>query len=56
LTFTADFFNHDNFANPTPGYTSPATFGVITATHVPPNRTASSRWIELGLRLDFQPI
>jgi len=56
LTFTADFFNifnHDNFANPVPSYTNPATFGVITATYVPPNRTASSRWIEMGLRLDF---
>jgi hypothetical protein len=56
LGFSADFFNifnHENFANPTINVTSPATFGVITATYTPPNRTNSARWIELGLRLDF---
>jgi len=54
--FSADFFNifnHENFANPTTSFTSPATFGVITATYTPPNRTNSARWIEMGLRLDF---
>ena len=61
LGFSADFFNifnHENFQNPgsTAGqlsYTSPATFGDITSTYTPPNRTNSARWIELGLRLDF---
>ena len=56
LGFSADFFNifnHENFANPTTTVTSPATFGVITATYTPPNRTNSARWIEMGLRLDF---
>ncbi len=56
LGFSADFFNifnHENFNNPSLSFTSPATFGVITSTYVPPNRTASSRWIEMGLRLDF---
>ncbi len=56
LDFSADFFNifnHENFANPTTTFTSPATFGVITSTYTPPNRTNSARWIELGLRLDF---
>jgi hypothetical protein len=54
--FSADFFNifnHENFANPSTSYTSPATFGVITATYTPPNRTNAGRWIEMGLRLDF---
>jgi hypothetical protein len=56
LTFSADFFNvfnHENFSNPTLSYSSPATFGVITSTYTPPNRTNSARWIELGLRIDF---
>ena len=56
LGFSADFFNifnHENFANPTINVTSPATFGVITSTYTPPNRTNSARWIEMGLRLDF---
>jgi len=56
LGFSADFFNifnKHNFANPTISVTSPATFGVITSTYTPPNRTNSARWIEMGLRLDF---
>jgi hypothetical protein len=56
LEFSADFFNifnHQNFANPSTSFTSPATFGVITATYTPPNRTNAARWIEMGLRLDF---
>jgi len=54
--FSADFFNifnHENFANPSTAFTSPATFGVITATYTPPNRTNAGRWIEMGLRVDF---
>jgi hypothetical protein len=56
LGFSADFFNifnHENFSNPSLSITSPATFGVITSTYTPPNRTNSARWIEMGLRLDF---
>ncbi len=56
LGFSADFFNifnHENFNNPSLTFTSPATFGVITSTYTPPNRTISARWIEMGLRLDF---
>jgi hypothetical protein len=56
VEFSADFFNifnHQNFANPSTSFTSPATFGVITATYTPPNRTNAARWIEMGLRLDF---
>jgi hypothetical protein len=56
LEYSADFFNifnHQNFANPALTYTNPATFGVITSTFTPPNRTNAARWIEMGLRLDF---
>ncbi len=56
LGYSADFFNifnHQNFANPSLTYTSPSTFGVITGTFTPPNRTNAARWIEMGLRLDF---
>jgi hypothetical protein len=56
VEFSADFFNifnHQNFANPSTTFTSPATFGVITATYTPPNRTNAARWIEMGLRFDF---
>jgi hypothetical protein len=56
LGFSADLFNvfnHQNFTTPTLTYSSPATFGVITTTYTPPNRTNAARWIELGLRLDF---
>jgi len=56
LGFSADFFNlfnHENFANPSLSYTSPSSFGVITGTYTPPNRTNAARWIEMGLRLDF---
>ncbi len=56
LGFSADFFNifnHENFANPSTSFSTPATFGVITATYTPPNRTNAGRWIEMGLRLDF---
>ena len=56
LGYSADFFNifnHENFANPTLSYTSPSSFGVITGTYTPPNRTNAARWIEMGLRVDF---
>jgi len=56
LLFSADFFNvfnHHNFTNPGLSYTSPTSFGVITSTYTPPNRTNSARWIELGMRFEF---
>ncbi len=56
LGFSADFFNvfnHHNFNTPGLSYTSPTSFGVITSTNTPPNRSNSARWIQLGLRLDF---
>jgi len=56
LGFSADFFNifnHENFSTPTLTYASPATFGEVTSSLTPPNRTNSARWIEMGLRLDF---
>jgi hypothetical protein len=56
LGFSADFFNvfnHENFSNPSLSFASPASFGTITSTYTPPNRTNSARWIEMGLRLDF---
>ena len=56
LGYSADFFNifnHQNFANPSLTFSSPSTFGVITSTFTPPNRTNAARWIEMSLRLDF---
>ena len=54
--FSADFFNitnHVDFANPTLDVNNRAAFGVITTQFVPANRTAGSRWIQLGLRVEF---
>jgi putative hemolysin len=56
VTFLADFFNIFNkvdFANPNLDLNDRGSFGVITAQFVPPSRTAGSRWIQLGLRIDF---
>jgi hypothetical protein len=56
LTFTGDLFNafnHPNFSTPSPSLTNPASFGVISGTVTPPNRTVGARWIEFGMRLDF---
>lgn len=56
MEFSADFFNifnHENFSTPSLSYSSPASFGVITGTYTPPNRSSSARWIEMGLRLEF---
>lgn len=56
LRFSADFFNlfnHVTFAPPSLDLTNPRAFGVITSQYVPPDRTSGSRWIQLGLRLDF---
>jgi hypothetical protein len=56
LGFSSDFFNvfnYHNFSTPGLSYTSPTSFGVITSTYTPANRTNSARWIEMGLRVDF---
>ena len=56
LGFSADFFNlfnHHNYNTPSLSYTNPTSFGVITSTFTPPNRTNSARWIQMGMRLDF---
>ena len=53
---TFDFFNlfnHPNFRNPTLNFQQPGTFGVVTSSFIPPNRTNGARWIQIGLRLDF---
>jgi hypothetical protein len=54
--FSVEFFNllnHPNFSTPSLSLTSPESFGVISSTLVPPDRTQSSRWIELTFRLEF---
>jgi hypothetical protein len=57
LDFSAQFlniFNHVNFADPSSLTSSnPASFGVLTSQFVPANRSAGSRWIELGFRIEF---
>jgi hypothetical protein len=46
-------FNHPLFSNPTLDLTNPRGFGVVTQQNVPTRRESSSRWIQLGLRLEF---
>ena len=56
VTFLFDMFNAFNnvmFANPTLDLNNPRAFGVITSQFVPPDRTAGSRWIQFGLRIEF---
>jgi carboxypeptidase family protein len=56
LVFSADFFNifnHVNFLDPSFDTTNPATFGVINTQLVPADRIQGSRWIQLGLRVNF---
>ncbi|TAN21920.1 MAG: carboxypeptidase regulatory-like domain-containing protein [Acidobacteria bacterium] len=56
LALSVDFFNALNNVNfETPGLSlfSPRNFGAITNQFVPANRTAGSRWIELGARFTF---
>jgi len=56
LEISADFFNafnHPDFLNPSLDLTNQPTFGVVSSTLVPANRNTSSRWIQLGLRVDF---
>ena len=53
---SADFFNafnHPDFLNPSLDLTNQPTFGVVSSTLVPANRNSSSRWIQLGLRVNF---
>jgi len=53
---SADFFNafnHPDFLNPSLDLTNQPTFGVVSSTLVPANRNTSSRWIQLGLRVNF---
>lgn len=54
--FSLDFFNvfnHTTFSNPSLELTNPRGFGVVTQQHVPTRRESSSRWIQIGLRLEF---
>jgi len=54
--FSAQFlnlFNNVNFSNPFLFLQNPSSFGAITSSFVPANRTNSARWIELGLRVSF---
>ena len=58
VTFLADFFNVFNnvmFANPTLDLNNSRAFGVLTTQFIAPerNNTAGSRWIQLGLRIEF---
>jgi len=56
LKFSADFFNafnHVNFQDPTLDLTNLPTFGVVSQSLTPVYRNSSSRWIQLGLRIDF---
>ncbi len=56
VTFLADFFNAFNnviFGNPNLDLNNSRAFGVLTAQLAPADRTAGSRWIQLGLRIEF---
>lgn len=56
VVFSADFFNifnHVNFLDPSFDTTTPSTFGVINTQLVPADRIQGSRWIQLGLRVNF---
>jgi hypothetical protein len=48
-----NLFNHPNFRDPTLNYQTQGSFGVVTSSFIPPNRTNGARWIQIGLRLDF---
>lgn len=56
LTLSLDLFNalnNVNFATPNLNMFAPTNFGAINNQFVPSNRTAGSRWIELGARIEF---
>lgn len=46
-------FNHPIFSNPALELTNPGSFGVVTQQNVPTRRESSSRWIQVGLRIEF---
>lgn len=48
-----NIFNHVDFNNPSLSLTSTRGFGTITSQFTPPNRSAGSRWIQFGLRVEF---
>lgn len=48
-----NLFNHTLFSNPALDLNNPRGFGVITQQRVPTRRESASRWIQLGLRLEF---
>ncbi|MFN0085624.1 MAG: carboxypeptidase regulatory-like domain-containing protein [Blastocatellia bacterium] len=56
VTFAADFinvFNKVDFANPSLDLNDQRSFGVITTQFIPVGRVAGSRWIQLGMRIEF---
>lgn len=57
IRFSADFFNlfnHITFAPPALNLTNPRAFGVVNSALSPVRRPQSgSRWIQLGLRIEF---
>ena len=59
LTFAFDFFNVFNKVDYAVNaatfldLNTPRAFGVLTQQFVPPDRTAGSRWIQFGLRVEF---
>lgn len=48
-----NLFNHLDFNNPALALTGQTQFGVLTGQLTPTNRTAGSRWIQIGARIDF---
>jgi len=46
-------FNHPIFSNPALELTNPSSFGVVTQQNVPTRRESSSRWIQVGVRIEF---
>lgn len=48
-----NIFNHPIFSNPALELTNPGSFGVVTQQNVPTRRESSSRWIQVGLRIEF---
>ncbi len=56
VSVSADFFNIFNkvdYNNPTLDLTNPRAFGVLTSQFIPQDRTTGSRWIQMGLRIQF---
>jgi hypothetical protein len=56
FAISADFFNifnHVNFLDPSFNVNNPSTFGVINTQLIPADRNQGSRWIQIGLRVEF---